>query len=92
MGQMGGSKMPEGVDIGAFVFKRVRYQGSTLRSRDAEYQGKLRDLFEEKALPGLREGRFECHVEKVMGWEDIREAHELMESNETKGKIICTIG
>lgn len=91
LGQMGGSTMPEGVDIGAFVFKRVRYQGSTLRSRDPAYQGKLRDLFEEKALPGLREGRFECHVERVMGWESIREAHELMERNETKGKIICTI-
>jgi hypothetical protein len=26
-----------------------------------------------------------------MDWENIAEAHQLMESNSTKGKIICTI-
>lgn len=92
LGMMGGGALPAGVDMSAFVFKRVRFQGSTLRSRDPEYQGRLRDLFEEKALPGLKSGAFECHVEKVMSWEQIRQAHELMERNETKGKIICTIG
>lgn len=92
LGNMGGTKLPEGVDISAFVMKRVRYQGSTLRSRDPEYQGRLRDLFEEKALPRLKSGKFEVHIEKVMQWEDIVEAHKLMESNETKGKIICKIG
>lgn len=93
LGSMGGSKLPAGaeVDLAAFVGKRVRYQGSTLRSRDAEYQGRLRDLFEEKALPGLKAGTFETHVERVLDWSRIVEAHQLMESNETKGKIICTI-
>jgi len=92
LGNMGGNKLPDGVDISAFVMKRVRYQGSTLRSRDPEYQGRLRDLFEEKALPQLKSGKFEVHIEKVMPWEQIKEAHQLMESNKTKGKIICTIG
>ncbi|KAG9716694.1 hypothetical protein KCU73_g15566, partial [Aureobasidium melanogenum] len=36
-------------------------------------------------------GTFKAYVEKVMDWEKIVEAHQLMESNKTKGKIIMTI-
>ena len=91
LGAMGGTLLPEKPDIGGFVRKRIRFQGSTLRSRDPEYQGKLRDLFEEKVMGGLLDGSIECKIEKVMDWEKIVEAHQLMESNQTKGKIVCTI-
>lgn len=47
LGLMSGTKLPAGVDIGAFVSKRLRFEGSSLRSRDPEYQGKLRDKLEE---------------------------------------------
>jgi NADPH:quinone reductase-like Zn-dependent oxidoreductase len=43
LGALGGTKLPAGVDIGAFVRKRIRFEGSSLRSRDPDYQGKLRD-------------------------------------------------
>lgn len=75
LGVMGGTTLGDGVDISAFLRKRARYQGSTLRSRSAEYQGKLRDLFEEKVLPELVSGKFKNPVEKVLPMEKIREAH-----------------
>lgn len=83
-----------GVDIGAFVSKRIRFQGSTLRSRDPEYQGKLRDLFVEKVLPGLigkGQNVFQSHVDQVMSWHDIGKAHEALERNQTMGKIVCRV-
>jgi NADPH:quinone reductase-like Zn-dependent oxidoreductase len=43
LGFMGGTKVPEGTDISAFIRKRCTFVGSSLRSRDEEYQGKLRD-------------------------------------------------
>lgn len=86
-----GTKVPEGTDIGAFVRKRVRIEGSTLRARDENYQGKLRDQLVEHALPKFKDGSFKAYVEKTMDWEKIIEAHQLMESNKTKGKIIMTI-
>ena len=89
---MSGTKLPEGVDIGAFFRKRLRFEGSSLRSRDEEYQGRLRDLLVEHAMPKFENGEFKIFVEKVLPWEKTAEAHELMESNTTKGKIICTIG
>jgi len=75
LGNMGGTVLPEGVNIAGFLMKRARFQGSTLRSRSPEYQGKLRDLFEEKALPMLVDGTYKNPVEKVLPMEKIQEAH-----------------
>ena len=88
---LSGTKLPAGVDISAFLRKRLRFEGSSLRSRDEEYQGKLRNTLVEHALPLIEQGKMNVYVEKVLPWENIVEAHELMESNKTKGKIICTI-
>lgn len=98
LASLGGAQFPasddsssEKADLGAFVRKRIRFEGSSLRSRDEGYQGRLRDKLVEHALPKLREGVFKVFVERVMGWERVVEAHLLMESNQTKGKIICMI-
>jgi NADPH:quinone reductase-like Zn-dependent oxidoreductase len=88
---LGGTQLPAGVDISSFLRKRLRFEGSSLRSRDTEYQGTLRDTLEER-LPDFEKGNLRVFIEKVLDWEKIQEAHRLMESNETKGKIICTIG
>jgi NADPH:quinone reductase-like Zn-dependent oxidoreductase len=91
LGFMGGTKVPEGTDISAFILKRVTFVGSSLRSRDEEYQGKLRDQLVEHALPRFKDGRFKLFVDKVLPWEQIQDAHRLLEDNKTKGKVICTI-
>ncbi|CCD49954.1 hypothetical protein ACHAPC_009725 [Botrytis cinerea] len=90
LGVMSGTKLPSGVDMGAFIFKRVRFEGSTLRSRDVDYQGKLRDKLEEY-IPKFEDGTFKIFVDKVFPWEKVVEAHKEMEKNTSKGKIICTI-
>jgi NADPH:quinone reductase-like Zn-dependent oxidoreductase len=91
LGFMGGTKLPEGTDISAFIRKRCTFVGSSLRSRDEEYQGKLRDRLVEHALPKFKDGSFRVMVDKVLPWEQIQDAHRLLEENKTKGKIICTI-
>ncbi|KAF2128086.1 hypothetical protein P153DRAFT_47964 [Dothidotthia symphoricarpi CBS 119687] len=71
--------------------KRLRYEGSTLRSRDVEYQARVRKLFEKNTLPRLLDGTLTHYLERVFRWEDVVEAHGLMESNATMGKIVCVI-
>jgi NADPH:quinone reductase-like Zn-dependent oxidoreductase len=78
-------------DMTLFFRKRARFEGSGLRSRDEEYQGKLRDQLVEHALPKFKDGSFKVFVEKVYPWEKIQDAHAQMARNETKGKLICTI-
>ena len=90
LGALSGTKLPAGVDIGAFVRKRIRFEGSSLRSRDLDYQGELRDKLEEY-LPQFEDGTLKILVDEVFPWEKIVAAHKLMEKNVTKGKIICTI-
>ncbi|KAL2073657.1 hypothetical protein VTL71DRAFT_10983 [Oculimacula yallundae] len=90
LGLMSGAKLPADTDISAFVRKRLRFEGSSLRSRDGEYQGRLRDKLEEY-VPKFEDGTLKIFVEKVFPWEQVVEAHQLMEKNTTKGKIICTI-
>jgi len=91
LGTLSGSVSTVGIDIGSIMYKRIRWEGSTLRSRDEQYQEKLRDLLEEHALPKFKDGTFKIVIEKVMNWEDVVEAHQMMESNKTKGKVVMTI-
>ncbi|PGH17006.1 hypothetical protein AJ79_01390 [Helicocarpus griseus UAMH5409] len=88
---LGGTKLPAGVDISLFLRKRLRYEGSSLRSRDTSYQKRLRDILLDH-MPKFQDGSFKVYVEKVFPFEKIADAHLLMESNQTKGKIICTVG
>ncbi|ORY57295.1 zinc-binding dehydrogenase [Pseudomassariella vexata] len=89
LGMMGGMKLQD-VDVGALLFKRIRIEGSTLRSRDPEYQGKLRDRLAEY-IPHFETGKLKILIDTVFSMEDIQKAHELLEANKTIGKIICTV-
>ena len=86
-----GGKISGEVDISTLLYKRVRVEGSTLRSREVEYQRRLRDTLVEHAMPRFRDGSFKVFVEKVFPMQQIADAHRLMESNATKGKLICVI-
>ncbi len=89
LGLMGGA-VAENVNLGKLLYKRVRIEGSTLRSRDEEYQGRLRDKLAEY-LPKFESGELKIFVDTVLPWEKIVEAHQLLEENKTMGKIVCTI-
>ncbi|KAI0601251.1 zinc-binding dehydrogenase [Biscogniauxia sp. FL1348] len=90
LAMLGGSRLEAGVDIAGLLYKRVRIEGSTLRSRDVEYQGRLRDKLAEY-VPDFESGKLKVFVDTVFPMEDIVKAHQLMEANKTTGKIICTV-
>jgi len=91
LGGLGGVIIQGPIDISRFLRKRVRYEGSSLRSRDEAYQGRLRDMLVEHALPKFIDGSFKVIVEKVFKMDEIQDAHKLLESNQTMGKLICTV-
>ncbi|KAA8901936.1 hypothetical protein FN846DRAFT_899517 [Sphaerosporella brunnea] len=90
LAMMSGAVVKE-LNLAQILFKRLRIEGSTLRSRDLEYQQALRDKVVAEVLTGMESGSFKVFVEKVFSWKDIVDAHKLMESNETRGKIICIV-
>ena len=90
LGLMGGVNLPAETNIGLFLMKRLRYEGSSLRSRDEKYQSQLTGKLE-GYLEAFAKGDLEVKVEKVFDWKDVVKAHELLEGNGTKGKVVCVI-
>ncbi|KAK0635551.1 hypothetical protein B0T17DRAFT_503072 [Bombardia bombarda] len=89
LGLMSGSVV-NNVNIGKLLGKRLRIEGSSLRSRDEDYQGKLRDSLVQY-LPKFESGELKIFIDTVLPFEEIVKAHKLLEANTTMGKIICTI-
>ncbi|KAL4898145.1 putative quinone oxidoreductase [Aspergillus ambiguus] len=71
--------------------KRIWLMTTTLRTRPAEYQRKLRDVVVEKALPYFSRGEMKVTVDEVFPWGEVGNAHKKMESNNHAGKIICNV-
>jgi NADPH:quinone reductase-like Zn-dependent oxidoreductase len=90
LASLSGHKL-DSLNITLLENKRLRWEGSKLRGRNLEYQSKLRDVMVEFALPKFVDGTFLTPIEKEFSWKDIQSAHALMESNESKGKIICNV-
>ena len=76
-------------DLRALLNRRISITATTLRTRNAEYQGKLRDTFVEKIMGPLSEGRVKVVVDRIYSWSEVPDAHKRMESNVNAGKIIC---
>ncbi|KAJ2831778.1 hypothetical protein FBU31_002208 [Coemansia sp. 'formosensis'] len=89
-GAMGGSAA-EHVNLLPILYKRLHIEGSTLRSRSLEYQRNLSEAFGRDVLPHIESGEMFWHIDRVFGWEDIQDAHRLMEAATFTGKIVVRV-
>jgi NADPH:quinone reductase-like Zn-dependent oxidoreductase len=78
-------------NLRALLNKRIWVLATTLRTRDSEYQGRLRDEFVRLAINHLAAGKMRITVDKVFPWTEISAAHKRMEANINAGKIICVV-
>ena len=76
------------IELGLLLRKRVRIIGTVLRSRPLEEKIALAEEFSERVLPLFDTGHLRAVIDRVFPFSEIRQAHELMESNETFGKIV----
>lgn len=81
----------EQFDLRALLNKRLALRATTLRTRDADYQARLRDEFVNRALPQLAAGTMGVTVDEVYSWQRVGEAHKKMEANTNAGKLICLV-
>ncbi|KWU46094.1 quinone oxidoreductase putative [Rhodotorula sp. JG-1b] len=96
LGLMGGAKTDEPLDLSQILYKRLRIEGTTLRSRSLEYQSHLLQDFSKKALDKVfarckGDQGLDLVIHKVFDWKQATEAHEEMEQAKNIGKIIMTI-
>ncbi|KIJ62673.1 hypothetical protein HYDPIDRAFT_30266 [Hydnomerulius pinastri MD-312] len=90
---LSGSEVPS-VNLGPILYKRLKIQGSTLRSRSLEYQTELIGSFQtivDKITGAEGSGPIRTYIHKVFTWTEIQEAHREMTANKNSGKIIVTV-
>lgn len=86
VGLTGGATAP--INLGVLLVKRLTIVGTTLRGRPLEEKITVARDLSEHILPLFDAGRLKPVVDRVFSFDEIREAHKLMESNETFGKIV----
>src|SRR5262245_33625445 len=79
------------IDYGIVMRKRLRIMGTSLRTRSIEQKARATRLFAEHAVPLLANESVRLVIDSVFRIEEVREAHQRIESNESFGKIVLTI-
>lgn len=86
VGTMGGRKSE--VDLTLVLRKRLTIVGTVLRARSTEEKAEATRRFAASVLPLVARGIVQPIIDRVYPAEDVRAAHQRLESNQSYGKII----
>ncbi|OCJ17977.1 NAD(P)H-quinone oxidoreductase [Rhizobium sp. AC44/96] len=86
-----GGAVAEKVNLGPIMTKRLTVTGSTLRPRTAEEKRAIRDDLLSQVWPLLDSGKLAPVIYKTFAFDDVVEAHKLMETSSHIGKIMLRL-
>jgi len=86
-----GGAVAEKVDLRPIMVKRLTVTGSTMRPRTAEEKRGIRDELVAEVWPFLDAGEVAPVIHTVLPFEQVVEAHRLMESSQHIGKIVLKL-
>ena len=89
IGLMGGASTT--VPLRPLMVKRQRIIGSTLRARSIAAKAQIMTELQEKVWPLINDGKIVPIVHKVFAIHDVEQAHALIASNATIGKVVLTV-
>lgn len=76
------------VPLGMILGKRLTLRGTVMRSRSLEEKRAVTAAFERDVVPLLGSGVLRAAVDSTFALADIRDAHSMLASNKTFGKIV----
>jgi putative PIG3 family NAD(P)H quinone oxidoreductase len=79
------------LDFGKVMGKRLRITGTALRSRSTEEKALATKRFAASVVPLLASGKVRPVIDKIYSLDEVRSAHERMESNASFGKIVLLV-
>ncbi len=79
------------MDYSIAMGKRLKIMGTSLRTRSAEEKATATRLFAQQVVPLLASGAVRPVIDEVYKMEEVRAAHERIESNESFGKVVLMI-
>ena len=83
-----GGPTVEKANLSPIMVKRLTVTGSTMRPRTAEEKRAIRDDLLSEVWPILEEGRVAPVIHTVLPFDEVVEAHRLMETSTHVGKIV----
>lgn len=75
-------------NLGSALSKRLKIIGTVLRARSHEEKAVATLEFIENVLPLIESGKIKPNLDKVFAAENVRKAHEYLESNQSFGKVV----
>ncbi|MCY0898347.1 MAG: NAD(P)H-quinone oxidoreductase [Firmicutes bacterium] len=79
------------LNLGLVLGRRLRIQGTALRSRPIERKMALVQQFLREAWPLLANGRVKPVIDRVYSLDKVADAHRYMASNQNIGKIVMAV-
>jgi len=79
------------IDYAVVMRKRLRIMGTSLRTRSIEEKATATRLFAQQVGPLLASAKVRPVIDRVFPMEQVRAAHQRIESNESFGKVVLTI-
>mmetsp|Transcript_12858 Transcript_12858/g.8966 ORF Transcript_12858/g.8966 Transcript_12858/m.8966 type:complete len:167 (+) Transcript_12858:561-1061(+) len=86
-GTLGGGAV-ENINMAPILSKRASIRGSTLKTRSNEYKKDLIKSVADNCVPLFKDGKFGYNIHKEFKLSEVHEAHKLVETNTTTGKVI----
>lgn len=86
VGTTGGARAE--LNYGAVMSKRLKIIGTVLRSRPTAEKAEATRKFAEEVAPLLASGKIRANIDKIFKIDEIRKAHEYLESNASFGKVV----
>lgn len=86
-----GGSLVERVDLTPIMVKRLTVTGSTMRPRTAEEKRGIRDELVSDVWPLIEAGKVAPVIHSVLPFDQVAEAHRLMESSKHIGKIVLKL-
>ena len=79
------------LDLGVVLSRRLTVEGTVLRSRPAREKAALVSDFAAEVLPLLARGVVGPVIDRVVGLEDVADAHAHLEAGTTFGKVVVRV-
>ena len=79
------------VDLGVILRKRLRVEGTVLRTRDRVEKAALAAAFRAAVLPLFERGILQPVLDRTLPLERVAEAHARLEANENFGKVVVEV-
>lgn len=79
------------LDVGRLLSKRAAVIGTTLRARPAAEKARIMAAVREVVWPHVADGAVKPLIDRTFPLEQVREAHEYLDSGTHRGKVLLTV-